>query len=69
MGRSEAEAIAEVTRQLVQRFPDIPEDRVFLVVAQERERLADGRIREFLPLLAERAAMQHLKAEQLGLAT
>ena len=69
MGRSEAEAIVEVTRQLVQRFPDIPEDRVFLVVAQERERLADGRIREFLPLLVERAATQHLKAEQMGVTT
>ena len=62
MRKNEAEAFAEVTQHLVQRFPGVPEDAIASVVDQDRERLSGGRIREFLPLLAERAAMQHLRA-------
>ncbi len=63
-----AEAFAEVTRHLVERFPGVPEDQISSVVDRERQRLAGGRIRDFLPLLAERAATEHLRTAKVGAA-
>lgn len=64
--QDEAKAFASVTRHLQQRFPRLPEVRISTAVETERQRLADARIREFLPLLAERAAADHLRAESRG---
>lgn len=65
-GQDEAKAFASVTRHLQQRFPRLPEVRIRTAVEAERQRLADARIREFLPLLAERAAADHLRVESRG---
>jgi hypothetical protein len=64
--QDEAQAFAAVTRHLQQRFPRLPEVRISTAVDAERQRLADARIRDFVPLLAERAAADNLRAEAVG---
>lgn len=56
----EAQAFAMVTRHLQSRFPRVPEEHISSVIQVEQLRFADARIREFVPLLAERAATRHL---------
>lgn len=61
--KDEASAFLAVTRHLQERFPRLPEVMISTAVDAERQRLADARIREFLPLLAERAAAGRLRNE------
>ena len=57
----EARALDEVLRRLTDRFPEVPAEVVSGIVQAERQRL-DGRpIREFMPLLVERAATEQLR--------
>lgn len=57
----EARALDEVLRRLTDRFPDVPAEVVSGIVQAERQRL-DGRpIREFMPLLVERASAERLR--------
>ncbi|SDX66234.1 hypothetical protein SAMN05660209_01008 [Geodermatophilus africanus] len=57
----EVRALDEVLRRLTDRFPEVPAEVVSGVVRAERQRL-DGRpIREFMPLLVERAAAEQLR--------
>ena len=54
----ELRALDEVLRRLTDRFPEVPAEVVSGIVQAERQRL-DGRpIREFMPLLVERAAAE-----------
>jgi hypothetical protein len=59
----EAQAFTMVTRHLQSRFPRVAEEHIFSVVQVERQRFAQARIRDFVPLLAERAATRHLLDE------
>jgi hypothetical protein len=57
----EARALDEVLRRLTDRFPEVPAEVVSGIVQAERQRL-DGRpIREFMPLLVERASAERLR--------
>ena len=57
----EARALDEILRRLTDRFPEVPAEVVSGIVQAERQRL-DGRpIREFMPLLVERAAAEQLR--------
>ena len=57
----EARALDEVLRRLTDRFPEVPAEVVSGIVQAERQRL-DGRpIREFMPLLVDRAAAEQLR--------
>ena len=57
----EGRVFEEVVHRLTDRFPDVPADVVSGVVRTERQRL-DGRpIREFVPLLVERASADRLR--------
>ena len=59
----EVQAFTAVTRHLQSRFPRLPEEHISTVVHVEQQRFASARIREFVPLLAERAATRHLLDE------
>lgn len=59
----EASAFTAVTRHLQQQFPRLAEVRISAVVDGERQRFANARIREFVPLLTERAAASRLRRE------
>lgn len=59
----EAQAFAAITHHLRLRFPRFPEEHITSVVRVEQQRFATARVREFVPLLAERAATRHLLEE------
>jgi len=56
----EGRALAEVVERLVDRFPDLPEDRI-RVVASSHQEFEGMRIRDFVPILVERHARAQLK--------
>ena len=59
----EARAFAAVIHHLEQRFPGVPADHISTVLQVEKARFTRARIRDFVPLLAERAAAVHLGDE------
>ena len=62
----EVRVLEEVLRRLTDRFPEVPAEVVSGIVQAERQRL-DGRpIREFMPLLVERASAERLRREVVG---
>ncbi len=57
----EGRAFEEVVHRLTDRFPEVSAEVVSGIVRAERQRL-DGRpIREFMPLLVERASAERLR--------
>ncbi|WP_165478399.1 hypothetical protein [Arthrobacter sp. S39] len=52
--------MAHVIDRLVQRFPDKPRTEVEEIVSEEANAL-DGPIRDYVPVLVERAAKDRLK--------
>ncbi len=62
----EVRALDEVLHRLTDRFPEVSAEVVSGIVWAERQRL-DGRpIREFMPLLVERASAERLRREAVG---
>jgi hypothetical protein len=58
---NEVQAVAHVIDRLVQRFPDKPRSVVEEIVSEEVNALRDGPIRDYVPVLVERAAKDRLK--------
>jgi hypothetical protein len=60
--RAEAErvAIQRVIERLERRFPTVDRDEVHLIVHVHLDRFAHSRIRDFVPILVERAARDSL---------
>ena len=57
----EQQMIVQTAERLATRFPTVPMDRVLVIVHGEHVRF-DGRpLRDFVPMLVERAAKEHLK--------
>ncbi len=54
-------AFRRVEEALNQRFPELPRAAVELAVREERQRFDDSPVREFLPLLVQRAAAERLR--------
>ncbi|BDV31888.1 three-helix bundle dimerization domain-containing protein [Microbacterium terricola] len=59
---SESEAIDHVVHRLRERFPDVPEAEVVAAVRAAHASMDDARVRDFVPVLVERAAKTTLKA-------
>ncbi|WP_244284159.1 three-helix bundle dimerization domain-containing protein [Agromyces badenianii] len=59
----EARAVDEVIDRLVDRFPDLPRDRIAEVVQHAHLELKGNAVRDFVPVLVERAAKQQLRQE------
>lgn len=59
---AEAAAIAGVVDRLAQRFPAHPREAVARCVQERYESFAGSRIRDFVPVLVERAAGRELSA-------
>ncbi|WP_205750249.1 three-helix bundle dimerization domain-containing protein [Cryobacterium sp. SO1] len=59
----ETQAIDQVIDRLAQRFPSLERDHIASVVQDEHEQLEDGRVRDFVPVLVEKAAKNRLKKE------
>ena len=58
---SEVRAVEELIRRLVGRFPDVPADSVRQIVNASWDEFTDTPIRDFLPVLVERAAQEQLR--------
>jgi hypothetical protein len=59
----EDRAIDEVVSRLSEKFPALSTEHIAAVVDEEVHRFDGGRVRDFVPVLVERAAKQRLKAE------
>jgi hypothetical protein len=57
---SEIRALAAVVDRLARRFPDHPRSFIEDVVAYEHGLFEDGRVRDYIPILVERAAKLRL---------
>lgn len=56
----ESRELNEVVERLLQRFPDLQEERVRSVVTEAHERFAGNPIRDFVPVFVERSARDEL---------
>jgi hypothetical protein len=59
----EDRAIDEVVTRLSERFPALARDHVHAIVQEELHRFDGGRVRDFVPVLVERAAKKRLREE------
>ena len=57
----EAQAVAAVIDRLVKKFPETPRSEVEEIVTQEYIALSEGPIRDYVPVLIERAAKLRLR--------
>ena len=57
---TEAQAVLAVIVRLAGRFPDLDRSDIETVVAEEHAKLSDGPVRDFVPVLVERAAKARL---------
>ena len=57
---SETQALMAVVNRLAERFPDEQLCVIEDVVAEEHSLLDEGRIRDYIPILVERAAKHRL---------
>lgn len=53
--------LADIERQLVDDFPEVPPKVVDALLREEHARFAHSRVREFVPLLVEKNAREQLK--------
>ncbi|ANP73711.1 three-helix bundle dimerization domain-containing protein [Cryobacterium arcticum] len=59
----ETQAIGQVIDRLSQRFPGLGRAHIANIVEEEHGRLEEGRVRDFVPVLVEKAAKNRLKKE------
>jgi hypothetical protein len=59
-GASEQAAIRQVTARLVQQFPELSAEEIDRAVTGHYDAFDDSPIRDFVPVLVERAARQQL---------
>lgn len=64
----ERDEVAEVLRRLTERFPEVPSEIVEVMVHRVHAEF-DGPIRDFVPLLVEKAARGRLIEMQKRLST
>jgi len=57
----EARAVVDVTERLRRRFPTVAEDVIYQVVADYHREFDTSPIRDFVPILVERQARDHLR--------
>jgi hypothetical protein len=58
----EVQALAQVAERLRGRFPDAPADTIDQLVKQVHHEFDGHPIRDFIPVLVEREAVDHLRA-------
>ncbi|MET0713641.1 MAG: hypothetical protein ABW091_15470 [Microbacterium sp.] len=59
----ETQAIDQVISRLAERFPSLERDHIAGVVNEELHELDGGRVRDFVPVLVEKASKKRLKKE------
>ena len=64
--KTETEALQAVVDRLAERFPGEPRSVIEDVVAHEHSLFDEGRVRDYVPILVERAAKLRLVHQQLA---
>ena len=64
----EALQIDQVIERLIIRHPTVPPAEIEHVVRGIHARFTDGKVREFIPLLVEKAARRHLDEQTSAVA-
>jgi len=59
----EASRIADVAQRLMERFPQVPPNRVSVVVQDAHAEFIDAAVRDFVPVLVEKRAREILDLE------
>jgi len=63
-GIDEDSAFREIVERMTQKYPDFPADRTAEIVDAVRAELNDARVRDFVPVLAEREVKKRIKQER-----
>ncbi|WP_286132809.1 three-helix bundle dimerization domain-containing protein [Arthrobacter sp. OY3WO11] len=63
--KTEIQALTDVVDRLAAHFPGEPRSVIEDVVAHEHSLLDEGRVRDYIPILVERAAKLRLARQQL----
>ena len=58
--RAEREALDKIAERLATQFPELPAERIVSTIQGRYAELEDSRIRDFVPVLVERAAKSDL---------
>ena len=61
--RAEESALHDLIRRLVEQFPEVGEDEIVNAVHGRYEQFEDSRIRDFVPVLVERAVRTEIAAQ------
>lgn len=64
--QAESRVMAQVTRELRDRFPDIEPRVIDTTVAEVLEGFAESSVRDFLPILVQREAQVRLRARPMS---
>ena len=62
--RSEFEALVHLADRLRQRFPELDENAVFGLIADELEVFDGARLRDYVPVLVERNVLHKLRSSR-----
>ncbi|HWI32222.1 MAG TPA: hypothetical protein VNT50_12080 [Microbacterium sp.] len=63
-GIDEDIAFHDITARLSAKYPEVPADRVSVIVDEVRTEMAAAKVRDFVPVLAEREAKKRIKQER-----
>ena len=63
-GIDEDTAFAEIIERLTKRYPEVSAERVAQIVADVRTEMTSAKVRDFVPVLAEREAKKRVKRER-----
>ncbi|GAA2989798.1 hypothetical protein JOD63_001786 [Microbacterium terrae] len=54
----------EIVERLTAKYSEVPADRVAQIVGEVRGEMSTAKVRDFVPVLAEREAKKRIKAER-----
>ena len=60
-GLDEDVAFREILERMTKKYPDVPADQIAEIVQSVRAEMADAKVRDFVPVLAEREAKSRIK--------
>jgi hypothetical protein len=61
---NEYEALVHIVERIAWRFPDVPESRLFDMVAEELVRFDRARLRAYVPAIVEGTVLRALRAAE-----
>lgn len=63
-GIDEDSAFREIVERMALKYPDFPPERTTEIVDAVRAELTDAKVRDFVPVLAEREVKKRIKQER-----